>query len=175
MTRVLTDELRSAFKEPFGRLITGDDPVAIAEESWTDENPVIAVGDIVTYHLREAGHVPKVSIIDDRSMREGTENEFRQSVRKGFDRHVEARNPPGHLTDDLVDAVRRAIEEEGSTQIVVDGEEDLAVMPAVKLAEPGTRVLYGQPDRGVVVVDVTEERKRQINRLLDKMEVIDGD
>lgn len=175
MTRALTEELREEFKEPFGRLVEGSDRSAVADETWTDDAPVIAIGDIVTHSLLEAGHVPKASVIDDRSMREETGRELREAVRGRFDRVIEARNPPGHLTADLDDAVRDAVEGPGTAQVVVDGEEDLAVMPAVLHAETGSRVLYGQPDRGVVVVEVTEERKREIKRLVDRMAVIDGD
>jgi len=38
--------------------------------------------------------------------------------------------------------------------IVVDGEEDLAVLPCVITAPPGTVVLYGQPGEGVVLCEV---------------------
>lgn len=175
MTRVLTEELREEFKEPFGRLVEGSDRAAVADEAWTDDAPVVAVGDIVTHSLLETGHVPKTSVIDDRSMREETGDDLRAAVRGRFDRVLEARNPPGHLTDDLDAAVRDAVRGAGTAQVVVDGEEDLAVIPVVLHADVGSRVLYGQPDCGVVVVEVTEERKREIKRLVDTMEVIDGD
>ncbi len=133
------------------------------------------MGDIVTYHLYESGNVPDVSVIDDRSMRESTDQGFRRDVRRGFDRSLDAENPPGHLTEDLVEAVRSALESRERVQVVVNGEEDLAVLPAVQLAEEGSRVLYGQPSSGVVVIEVTEERKREIKRVVDRMEVLDGD
>lgn len=175
MTRVLPRELRGELKEPFGRLVEGDDPVEVAERAWPGEGTVVAVGDIVSYNLYEAGHVPDVSIIDDRSMREETSRDFRSAVRRGFDERLEAGNPPGHLTDELLDTIESALESEGRVQVVVDGEEDLSVLPSVLLAEEGSRVLYGQPSKGVVVVEVTEKMKREIKRIVDRMEVIDGD
>jgi len=174
LTRVLPESLRDRFKEPFGSLVTGSDPVETADNAWPG-GTVIAVGDIVSYNLYEAGHQPKLSVIDDRSMREETDDDFRAKVRRGYDATVEAENPPGHLTDELVDAVRSALEGDKNVQIVIDGEEDLAVLPAVQYAEESSKVIYGQPGEGVVVVEVTEEMKREINRLVDKMEVINGD
>ncbi len=108
-------------------------------------------------------------------MREATDESLRKRVRSDFRRSVKAKNPPGHLTDELVEAVRAAVEEGGGVQVVVEGEEDLAVIPAVQFAEVGSTVLYGQPSEGVVVVEVTDERKREIKHLVDRMEVIDGD
>ncbi|MBS1262932.1 MAG: hypothetical protein MAG715_00097 [Methanonatronarchaeales archaeon] len=174
MTRVLPDELRDELRRPIGRLVSGDSPERVAEEAWPENGHVIAVGDIVTYHLLEAGHIPDVSIIDDRSMRENTGEAVRREVRRGFRRSVKAKNPPGHLTDELVEAVEAAVEEGDGFQVVVDGEEDLAVIPAVRFAEVGSTVLYGQPSEGVVVVEVTGKRKREIKRLVDRMEVLDG-
>ena len=47
----LPDDLRGAFKEPFGPVYT--DAERLLSEAG---RPVVAVGDVVTYHLRQAGH-----------------------------------------------------------------------------------------------------------------------
>ena len=39
-------------------------------------------------------------------------------------------------------------------KIVVEGEEDLATLPAILYAPPGSVVVYGQPDEGSVLVKV---------------------
>ena len=51
----------------------------------------------------------------------------------------------------------------------MDGEEDLATLPAIKLCENGAKVIYGMPDRGIVVVDVDQQAKERANKLLEMM------
>jgi len=51
---------------------------------------------------------------------------------------------------------------------VIDGEEDLLTLPAILLAPLSSLVLYGQWDRGAVMVEVTEEMKNQVKKLLER-------
>ena len=50
--------------------------------------------------------------------------------------------------------------------IKVSGEEDLAVLPAVLLAPLNSLVLYGQPRKGIVVIKVTEKKKKEIKKVI---------
>ena len=92
-------------------------------------------------------------------------------------------NPPGRITKELVegvdDAVKKVIKRGQKQIIIVDGEEDLAAVPAILLAPLGAKVIYGQPafsangrirrgepNEGVVVVDVGEERKQSLMGIL---------
>ncbi len=81
------------------------------------------------------------------------------------------KNPPGCISDDLWSAIETAYKflEKGSLRIEVMGEEDLAALPAIFLAPRDVTVIYGLPDRGVVVVKVVEENKRKAKEILDKM------
>ena len=81
------------------------------------------------------------------------------------------RNPPGCISDDLWNAIETAYDdlEKGSLLIVVEGEEDLAALPAIFLAPKDVTIIYGLPNKGVVVVKSTEENKRKVKEILDKM------
>ena len=162
----LPDELRAAFKDPLGPLYTD------AEELLSDAGePLIAVGDIVTYHFERAGRRPDVALVDGRTKRRAVDDEVRDAVDAGADR-IDTVNPAGVLTADLLEALRDAVARDGQTTIVVDGEEDLATLPAVLAAPEGATVVYGQPDRGMVAVDVTPETQAEFRELLERM---DGD
>jgi len=162
----LPDELRAAFKEPLGPLYTD------AEELLSDAgDPLIAVGDIVTYHFERADRRPDVALVDGRTKRHAVDDEVRDAVDAGANR-VDAANPAGTLTDDLLMALRDAVARDAPTTVVVDGEEDLATLPAVLAAPEGATVVYGQPDRGMVAVDVTAETRAEFRDLLERM---DGD
>lgn len=70
-------------------------------------------------------------------------------------------------------AVEKGLKD-GDTLIVVDGEEDLAVIPCVLFADEGDVVLYGQPDEGIVAVEVSEEKKMEIATLIKIMRALGG-
>ncbi len=52
--------------------------------------------------------------------------------------------------------------------IIVKGEEDLLALPAILFAPLHSLVLYGQWNLGVVMVEVTEEKKKEVERILKK-------
>ena len=161
----LPKELRSAFKDPLGPVET--DPERVLEDVT---GPLIAVGDIVTYHFERVGRTPDVAVIDGRTERHAVEEEVRETIRE--EETVRVVNPPATLTDDMLTALRDAVRDDGSTTIVADGEEDLATLPAVVAAPDGASVVYGQPGEGMVHVVVDEETRAQFRDLLTRM---DGD
>jgi hypothetical protein len=54
-------------------------------------------------------------------------------------------------------------------RIVVNGEEDLAVIPAVVEAPLGAAVVYGQPNKGMVIIAITQERKKKAKQLMHEI------
>ena len=61
----LPADLRSELKDPLGPIYQdADELLAAAGE------PVVAVGDIVTYHLLEAGYYPALALVDGKTKRE---------------------------------------------------------------------------------------------------------
>ena len=58
--------------------------------------------------------------------------------------------------------------------VLVEGEEDMAAIPAILEAEEGTLVLYGIPDRGVGVIPVSRRSKERAWRIVEGMVVEDG-
>ncbi|PSP74597.1 DUF359 domain-containing protein [Halobacteriales archaeon QH_6_68_27] len=168
MTTVLELQpaLRGRLREPFGPVAT-DIGVALASAG----SPLVTVGDIVTYHVLEAGCVPGLALVDERTKRATVDDEVSETVADApFDRVREVENPPATLTADLLAAVVDGLAE-GTTLVRVDGEEDLAALPAIAAAPDGASVLYGQPDEGVVHVTVDEVR----GRVVDLLGLMDGD
>jgi len=163
----LPPELREEFKEPFGPLYT--DTETLLSESG---HPIIAVGDVVTYHLRMAGHEPHVAVVDGRTKREAVSEEIRQAIDSAGERRVEVLNEPAELSRELLLALREAVDREENSLLVVEGEEDLATLPAVLAAPFGATVVYGQPDEGMVAIPVTEATKAEMRDLLVRF---DGD
>ncbi len=158
--------MRAELKEPMGRLYEdADDLLAAAGR------PVVAVGDVVTYHLVAAGHTPAVALVDDRTEREAVGEEISEGI-GGFDEERSVENPPGTLTDALLAALGTAAAADGTTLLRVEGEEDLAALPALLAVPLGAAVVYGQPGEGMVLVTADEPARERARDLLSRM---DGD
>jgi Uncharacterized protein conserved in archaea len=111
--------------------------------------PLVTVGDVVTYHVLEAGVVPFVALVDDRTERTAVDDRVADRVAAAtFDREVTATNPAATLTAELLSALRAALDSDETTLVGVDGEEDLATLPAVVAAPANGSVVYGQPGEG---------------------------
>lgn len=158
----LPDDLRAELKEPLGPIYTD------ADELLADAGrPLVAVGDIVTYHLLLAGVHPDVALVDGKTKRERVEQKVLDAI-DGFDRHVELENPAATLTEELLETLRAVISADATTVIQIAGEEDLAALPAVLVAPEGATVVYGQPDEGMVATTVDATSKASVRELLGK-------
>ena len=54
-------------------------------------------------------------------------------------------------------------------RITVMGEEDLLVLPVCIYAPDNSIVLYGQPNEGLVLVEISTEIRNKVQTLLDLM------
>jgi uncharacterized protein (UPF0218 family) len=161
--------MRGDLKEPMGPIFTD------AERLLSDvDGPLIAVGDVVTYHFERAGVTPDVAVVDGMTKREEVEDRVAEGVARlgGELREVRVENPAATLTRELVRALKEAITDPEPTVIVVEGEEDLVTLPAIVAAPLGASVVYGQPNEGMVHAEVTADAKAEMRDLLSRM---DGD
>ncbi|MFB6202225.1 MAG: GTP-dependent dephospho-CoA kinase family protein [Halorhabdus sp.] len=162
--------VRPALKEPFGPIF--EDADALLEVAGA---PLIAVGDIVTYHLLEAGRPPDLAFVDERTERSAVENGIRETVvgsEAWFDRRIDVANPSATVTASLLDALVDALRTNEPTVVVVYGEEDLATIPAILAAPDNSSVVYGQPGEGMVHVEIDTDVRDRVCAILDRM---DGD
>jgi len=160
--------LRSELKDPFGPV--DPDTAAVLRAAG---RPLVTVGDIVTYHVLDAGTTPDVALVDERTQRAAVDEHVREAIDASrFDRELTVENPPATLTEGLLETLRTAIDDGESTLVRVDGEEDLAALPAIAAAPDGASVLYGQPEEGVVHVRVDAAVRERVRDLLSRM---DGD
>ncbi|TES84057.1 MAG: DUF359 domain-containing protein [Hadesarchaea archaeon] len=156
--------MRPLLKRPLGQLFSS---VTTAIERLQQLRPtrLIAVGDIVTAELLEAGLKLDVAVVDFVVMRSPVDKKIRRTIDLFDAKIVRVKNPAGTITQEL-----RAVLDEAKPplKIIVDGEEDLATLPAVLSAPLGSVVVYGQPYEGVVIVEVTESKRREFEALLEQ-------
>lgn len=175
----LPESLRDAFKEPLGPVTTDADALLDAADETRERSgsaagrpQLIAVGDVVTYHLREAGRAPDVAFVDGKTEREAVREEIATALGETTERRTAVENPAAALSTALLDALADALAAADPVTIEVAGEEDLAALPAMLAAPLGSTVVYGQPGEGMVRVAVTPETRR---RALELFEGLDGD
>jgi hypothetical protein len=158
----LPEDVRPLLKRPLGKLFS-DKEAAFDYIRKLHPAMLITVGDHVTADFLEAGIKPDVAIIDFLIMRFPADEKIKKVIDnyKVPTQHV--KNPPSKITKELQDAVKDAVP---PVKIVVEGEEDLATLPAILMAQFGSVVAYGQPKEGVVLVEVTKEKKREISDIL---------
>ena len=166
----LPEAERAAFKKPIGPVYT--DPERLLADAG---EPILAVGDVVTAHLVAAGRQPDVALVDGRTQRGAIDESVRNKLDEidgldGFDdpdRTVS--NPPATLARELLTALREAVDAEAETVVLVDGEEDLAAVPAVLAAPDDAAVVYGQPGEGMVLIEVSEESRKEARALFERL------
>jgi len=153
-------KLRGVFKKPFGELYAGKGLIPAKKiKSVLKDEKLVIVGDVTLMNMLAVGVRPDLAIVDLKSMREEDKStELGGTI-------VKAVNPPGMISKDLWDKIHEAMEKSGTT-ILVDGEEDLAVLPCIIEADWDTVILYGQPDEGIVYVPVNEETKLEAGIIL---------
>ena len=160
--RRIDERTRKLLKKPIGKLLKDIRSVKSGK--------IISVGDIVSHGLIENKIIPSLFVYDNKVKRKPVAKGIR-SVLDSVERDTfYLKNPRGHIEEEAWIAIEEALKKK--SKIIVDGEEDLLVLPIVMLAKPGYSVVYGQPDRGIVLIKVTENKKKEVKKLLNKMEVI---
>jgi hypothetical protein len=153
---ILPEEHRKLFQEPFGELYPDIDEIV----PKIADSIIYAVGDVVTHNLQKRGITPAIAVVDGFTMRLPCK---KLPVFQG--ECIRVKNPAGTLTDDLIRALNHAIRYPPVT-VIVDGEEDLAVIPLVIAAPDGAVVLYGQPHKGVVLRTVNNRARETARHFL---------
>jgi uncharacterized protein (UPF0218 family) len=153
---ILPEKHRKLFQDPFGELYRNLDEVI----PKILDHVVYAVGDVVTHNLRKKGIIPDIAVVDGYTMRSPCSR-----VPEIHGEYIRVKNPAGTLTDDLIRALEYAVDHPPFT-VIVDGEEDLAVIPLVMAAPDGAIILYGQPRQGVVFRVVNSDAKYTARQFL---------
>jgi uncharacterized protein (UPF0218 family) len=168
---LLPDELRSLLKEPLGRLYQGDglECIKSMEKELHIAKKLVAVGDMTSFYLLKAGNMPDLLVVDNKTKRMPVSDQIIEKLDHKSYKTVKVQNPAATLSRDLMDQIRTSLQGRDKIKIIVEGEEDLATLPAILYAPLGSVVVYGQPNEGSVLVDVTAEKKLHIEELMKRM------
>ena len=149
------------FKKPLGKLYAEfEDAIPIIKEA----SFLISVGDQTTKNLVDNDLIPDLGIIDNRIQRKDHNHDIIRT-----ENILRADNPAGTITKNLWETIESAVslilEDKEKRIIEVKGEEDLSVLPCLLVAPEDAVILYGQPNEGLVFVNVSEG-KDKANKLM---------
>ncbi len=158
----LPENIRASLRKPLGKILSVIPKV--------NDDRTVTIGDITTKKFIEKNINQFLSIIDFQVKRK---KEFNNISDLGFEeiKTVKVKNTPGTISSDLFKAVIGAVKSKKRQLILVEGEEDLAVLPAIIAAPLGFKIYYGQPDEGLVEVEVTEKIKEKAYDLLGRFKI----
>ena len=179
----LPETLRGELKAPLGEIYTDPDALLAAVDehaeatATADPSPpparLLTVGDVVTATLADAGRQPNIAVIDGRTEREPVDPAVEATLADLAGRRLSVTNPPATISESLLTTLcEAATSTDLPVTISVDGEEDLAALPAILALPDGASVVYGQPGEGMVHVPVRPAVRTTARELLAEF---DGD
>ena len=168
--QLTSHELRKKLAIPFGILLSGSPNETMRElvKYIEKRNPkkIIVVGDVVAANTLRQGIFVDIFVVDNKTMRREIEPALIYTRKD-----MSAKNPRSTITREAWAVIARAMKEKQTVKVSIEGEEDLLVLPAVLSAPIGSLIVYGQPNEGIVLVNVTRGKKREAALIIESMEV----
>lgn len=168
---VLPGKLRSTLAKPLGDLFPNinnlTDVFRVSKGSL-----LITVGDEITRVIAEKKMMPNLAVVDFKVERK---NKFKSLLELGFEKDQKftlVKNDAGTISKPLIRSVWEFFQKKLTVPFIVKviGEEDLAVLPVVLLAPLSCLVIYGQRNKGLVLVKVTEQKKAEFVKILKQFD-----
>ena len=165
--RVLPEDLRDVLNKPYGQLVDEKQLIEILKK----EKYVVSVGDMVTYTILKYEIEPIFCIVDYKTRRGALSEDIIEKIKSYGKKSIVVENPPASISDDLWNIIEMAYENlpGDPLRIEIKGEEDLASLAAIYMAPPDVTIIYGLPNKGVLVIKPTPEIKSEVKDILDKM------
>lgn len=162
---VVTENLRKVFKKPFGTLIRLSQEIKIPKNLY-----LITVGDVTTKLFNELHFSQNISVVDFKVARKKKFSNLAELSFSSGVKVIHAANPAGCLTPSLFSAVVSMFSNYKNERVVlkIEGEDDLVVLPLILVAPLSSIIFYGQPNKGLVRIDVSEENKEKTYKLIGR-------
>ena len=130
---------------------------------------IISVGDIISSELIKNNINPDIVIFDEKQNRQSVTQTIKELLNKFDAEEIRVKNPKGNITQELWNAIKSSITKNNKVKIKVEGEEDLAVMPAIIESDENTAILYGFMKKGFILVKIDKNLKKRCQNLLTKL------
>ena len=162
----LPENIRNELKIPLGRLILNS---SSEKENYIrsvySEKVVITVGDATSELLIGLGLIPLLHIVDGQEKREKRSPPSLDSINT----ELTVKNNPGEISPESFNLIKNIFKQKPPIRLLVDGEEDLLVLPVCLFAPENSVVMYGQPNEGLVIAEITDELREKIQKIVNQM------
>lgn len=167
---------RSHFQSPIGKLLSKldyhTDLKKLKSRPPRKKPLVIGVGDITCNTLSTYKITTQLAIFDHRCQRQTIRLNLHQKLISQASLIASVVNQPSTLTGQTLSVLptilSKIIHQGEKAVLKVKGEEDLLVLPLILLTPLKTLIYYGQPQAGLVKIEVTEKIKAKALNLLQK-------
>jgi len=163
---VLNDEQKNTLSQPLGKVFEDPKPALLQKklDKQSLNLPICVVGDESLSFFREHQLSFSLGVFDGHTNR--TKPSKLSIELKDLD-IPKINNPAGTITTEAVSGLQEAIKGQPVDSFLrVNGEEDLLTAALILLLPLGSVIYYGQPNEGLVEVNITEELKDSIHSLL---------
>ena len=162
----LSQSLRKQLKTPLGILVPDNQVTKENVLKYLPENPfLITVGDATTEKMIHFEIIPSLQIIDKKEKRLPRNAPPEELITT----NLYCDNPPGEISNQSIEIIKKAFQSKPPVRINITGEEDLLVIPVCIYAPENSVVLYGQPNEGLVIVQITSSIRKKTQLILDSM------
>lgn len=143
-----------------------EDTIKVLKEHLQNSKPLFfaSVGDFVSENALNHDLVPNIIVVDNKTLRQEI-----KPIKINLDK-ISVKNPPATITKEAWKILRDSIILNKKLAIVVEGEEDLLVLPLMADMPLGSVIIYGQPNEGLVIITITEERQSWARNFINQME-----
>lgn len=158
---IFSPSLRQKLKRPLGQLITKNIAATLKDQNCkTHPLKIVVVGDYLTHFFIEKKLIFSLGLVDFKIKRRRVNTSYPLKLL------TTVKNPAGGIKQAAAKTIFRLVVSREKGIIRVLGEEDLLAIPAVLSLPLGSLVIYGQPNKGCVVVEVNEKSKEKFAKLL---------
>jgi len=182
----ITPFIRTQLAKPIGILFEGSIKKNVPKvKKWFKDNdianPILnCVGDVVSNAFLSDNMLSrflKMCIIDKKTKRGKYEID---SIVSDF-KSIKISNPAGMITHSSIQTISINLASDSKFIIIVEGEEDLLVLPVILNSCENSFVVYGQPPvtdldtaipAGLVMIPVNSSVQKQVQDLLDQFEKV---
>ena len=162
----LPEKLREQLKTPLGLLLPDSQ---VTKENILkhirSDSFIITVGDATTDKMLNFGIIPSLQIIDSHEKRVKRDPPSKEYIVT----NISCDNPAGEISHESITVIKNAFKSEPPVRITVNGEEDLLVIPVCIYAPENSIVMYGQPNEGLVLVQINDKIRNKTQLILDSM------
>ncbi len=154
-------------KEPFGILIKEQDITKDNLQGFVHNAIKIAtVGDTTTQKFVNFGFIPNISVVDGKEKRKETEKIIEYPV----ENKVHFENKHGEINEEIINLIKKlTFKKFEKIQIIINGEEDLIALPLFMYLSDKWTVFYGQPNEGMVVVEINEKSREKAKLIFSQV------